>query len=466
MKNAVKLGIVSVLCMLLLAGITFAAVETFWYSPSNATAAKFGSGNTVINTTWEGRGGSAISNASLEINYTTAAVNYTMFLYNGTVNFGTWSWNASTLITGAGNWEWRVFSTAVDGTQNVTSSYQLTLNTADNPLKITINNGTAQVAKNVSITYGTSVIVNSTNSTGSAEQFLDGALIVNPYTSTFGVGTYMFVANTTTNQNYTVNTTSIYLTVNKATPSTLVIAFNKTSYPASAVHWVKNSTMVNITTVSDHFQSPVLLWVNNTLWNTSTSATMTNLSNNWKAANGGKWNISVVQASSTNYSALMTTNWIGIDNAAPVLTHTSGEVMYIGQSSPVYLNATVVDANSGVITSALYEINGINYTMVDTGSDIYRATVTGLDYGNYSVRVFANDNSAGGTNWGSTTGWVNFVEVIAGGGGSPSGGGGYYVPSYEPVEVQPFATTGAETTGLSPLIVVLSLAVAFALASK
>lgn len=153
----------------------------------------------------------SVSQVKFESNFSNTPRNYTMTQY--VTNY----YNYTAAIS-AGLSYWRSYAVDNEGNWNVSDTWYFTVSKADvNPVSLTINNGTAYVNQNVTITYGTTTVTTG-SATAGATLWRNGSSVSNPNTDRLGGGLWPYKVNATGNQNYSANATGLtyYITVNNA----------------------------------------------------------------------------------------------------------------------------------------------------------------------------------------------------------------------------------------------------------
>lgn len=132
-------------------------------------------------------------------------------------NSSTWIYNFTFNSIGAGVYNWTIGGNLTDGTSNTTSG-TYTVNKAA---------GAATLSSTAGWTYLTGTATTISCAGTGVNQYVDYALVANPYTNTFPVGTYAVDCNLTSTANYTAASDSETLIVLPA--GLLTSAFDETA---------------------------------------------------------------------------------------------------------------------------------------------------------------------------------------------------------------------------------------------
>jgi parallel beta-helix repeat protein len=157
-----------------------------------------------FNVTWTDDNDANGYNVSLiEINYTGVLTNYTT-LRDGNVSY-------FKIILGAGTYQWRFYANDSSNAWNSTNIWYATINKATPALTLT-------ASPSWSVLYGLrTTVTGSESNLGDADLsyklYRDNSLVSNPDVATLAVGSYSYVYNSTSGQNYTANSVSNNLTV-------------------------------------------------------------------------------------------------------------------------------------------------------------------------------------------------------------------------------------------------------------
>ncbi|MHB1764765.1 MAG: PKD domain-containing protein [Gammaproteobacteria bacterium] len=347
--------------------------------------------------------------------------------FNLSINNGTWS-NLASITSGT-----------TSNTEAAASFYNYTFNITGNTNYTTDNlQASYDIAQAVPYVNLTSNITNNFtynstpfNFTGSIVTYLNqlnGTLWINnintsvtnattSYLNATG-GIYSIVFNTTGNNNYTANTTTLTYEIYKAIPSIPELLINGTN----TTDTVLNNSIVPISTTN--ISSPnqadlnnqlawdiVYYYPNGTLDNTPFNISNINTSNNFTANMLGTWNFTLNTIGNANYTALDTYN-ISLIVSAPFInllyyqlnTPTYPDVaafnitpVYIGTDA-ITLNVSLVDFSHSEVFSKVIAPN-VNTTINASNSTL---TVGSLAAGTYNIYFVAND-TAGNSISNSTT---------------------------------------------------------------
>jgi hypothetical protein len=198
-------------------------------------------------------GNSDITQVIFEFNNANSTVTNNQTINSTCLKFMT---TKTDLAAGTYNYKWYVKDSA--GAWNYTSAIY-TVNKATPTL-------TLSASPSWTVTYPTlTTVTGSETNNGDSDLtynlYRNNVLVSNPETKELGAGNYNYVFNTTGGQNYTSNSVSGTLTVNKATPS-LSIQFNNSLVTYSTPEWENNFVYLNYSA-----QNPLgwLVYRNNTL---------------------------------------------------------------------------------------------------------------------------------------------------------------------------------------------------------
>jgi len=335
---------------------------------------------------WSG-GENLSGSVSLNTCYNTTGENKIIIKYyndnqcdtNGKANCTTNVWdeyitfnNYTTTITGppnvtvnysntlpAGHWYWKSYANDSSGSWNATPSWFFDIGQLPNPLTLVLNN-----SGNMSCTYPC-VSNASGNGNLTVANLYRNAILKNGENKAavqLAAGTHVYIFNTSGNQNYTTNSTSLWLTINQATPS-LSLFVNGTSGDQT-----RDNGILNITAALDAVKS-LLLYRNGTLLQTSTTP-LINISN-WGTT--GLFNVTAWFAGDENYTSAISSLNLRIDviNAS----------ISLPPSTKFRINAT---SNTGNFTpfnqtsfynstTTSYGLSGYSVTQIHNQYDIYNA---------------------------------------------------------------------------------------------
>lgn len=270
-------------------------------------------------------------------------------------------------ILPAGHWYWKSYANDSSGSWNSTPSWFFDIGQLPNPLTLTLNN-----SGNMSCTYPCVSNASGNGNLTVANLYRNSILknSENKVAIQLAAGTHVYIFNTSGNQNYSANSTSLWLIVNQYT-TTLSLWVNGTSGDQT-----RDSGILNITAALDVIKS-LLLYRNGTLLQTSTTP-LINISN-WGTA--GVFNVTAWFAGDENYTSAISSLNLHIDviNAS----------ISLPPSTRFRINAT---SNTGNFTP-------FNQTSV---MPIFNVTNTGIAAINVSMRLNASLPSCMATSMVST----------------------------------------------------------------
>ena len=245
---------------------------------------------------------------------------------------------------------------------------------------------------NISITPSSNVVypaattVSGTGCVGELTCVLyrNGGSVSNPDSVTLGAGTYVYVYNTTGNENYSAASFSRALIVNQSTG--LVYAYVNHTRTNMALE-LGQSISLNATLVNG--SGSIALLLNGATINNGSSP----LSNLTLFSNQGLFNVTASYAGNENYSASSETWFVSVvpDASAPSFSSfvedPNNATSYVtGQS--YRFNVTVTE--NYALDRVGIAFNGINYSVRNV-STVFTFNVTDLAAGTYSYYWWAND---------------------------------------------------------------------------
>ena len=293
--------------------------------------------------------------------------------------------NPDIALYGAGTYN---FTYNSSGNQNYTensTSNILIVSQAANALTLASSAGWSYV-------YGTETTLSCTTTSQTPNIYQNSTSITNPFTATYGAGTYNISCNISSSQNYTANESSQTLVASQATGLVYTYLNNNR---ANAT--ITNSTSIWLNASLAVGTGNLKLYNNGTLINSGAA----NISNLTSFSTTGLYNITGIYEGNQNYTSDDETWWVNStetpDTAPPQLTITSPANTTYNTASRNFN----VSANEALNTCVL-SLNSFatNYTMV------LNSTSTGAGYTNSSMNdgawtaVFACNDTAG--NWNST----------------------------------------------------------------
>lgn len=174
-------------------------------NPYNKTPNTWNNTPSIFNITWNTQEGT-IQTVTLESNYTGTPTNYTMNNPTGNV------YNYSKTLP-AGSFYWKSYANSTTGATNQTQKYAFTIQKAPNTCNLTIQASTTTTNQDNTGTSTETITTNATCQQGTTQLYYNNILVINPHTTTHGVGTQTYKTNTTGNQNYTSATQTNTLTI-------------------------------------------------------------------------------------------------------------------------------------------------------------------------------------------------------------------------------------------------------------
>jgi len=187
-----------------------------WFNNSTAIPAVYDyNTKSIFNITWNDTAGTgtSIDKVLIESNFSGVATNYTMTLIdayiNATENKGVYNYN---LTLPAGSFYWKSYANNSLGNWTASDTWYFAIAKATPALTLT-------ASPSWSVLYGLrTTVTGSESNLGDADLsyklYRDNSLVSNPDVATLAVGSYSYIYNSTSGQNYTANSVSNTLTVN------------------------------------------------------------------------------------------------------------------------------------------------------------------------------------------------------------------------------------------------------------
>jgi len=330
--------------------------------------------------------GVLVNNTSMSNTYDVSIYNYSIVLPAGTFNWTSYANDTSN------NW-------------NVSSTWTFTIGNGTVPLILSNNtslSGTYPYSTNITGS-GCPAQINCTlyrNDTGSLGSASDLAQL--------GVGVYNYTYNTSGNQNYSVNSTSIVLTISKGTPALNVYIDGNSSNETIAYPSIANIT-ANESNSGDS-DCIYALWKNTTqLINGSVVWNYTSLGNGTYGP--FKYNMS---GTCSNWTlGTSSSYYLFVNKGTP-----TGSISGINVTLPSTTSITPSESNAGDAD--------VNYTFwrdtslisLANGTASLSADTTSSTAGTYTYKL----NSTAGENWTSNSGISTLVITVSAASSSTTGG--------------------------------------------
>ncbi len=256
--------------------------------------------------------------------------------------------------------------------------------------------GTLTITPSLTVSYPT-----STTTTGSESNFGDGDLaytlyrnnvsVSNPETITLAAGTYAYIYNTTTGQNWTSNSTLglQVLTVNQETGDVRLFLNHTRANITEEVY--NRSIQINASLFNGQFGS-LNLTENNAQINFSDFLNLTAVRNYTSL---GDFNITIRYSGNTNYTADSEQWFITVRDSTPpnitgLIESPTDPSTYLSGRNYVF-NATITDNFAmGIV---LIQFDNVNYTVKNSSTDRFNFTISNLAAGTYNYLWRANDTS-------------------------------------------------------------------------
>jgi len=343
------------------------------------------------------------TSATIKGNTSSTGVLPTFSLYISNILLGSDSSVESSILMGYGTHNIVYNNTANANWTTASNStlYLIVDKNNTNPVKLTINNGTAYNDQNVTITYGTSINASCSmvySDSGTCSLYRNDTSIGTSENITLGVGTYAYLVNTSGNTNYTENTTgaTFYLFVNKADPTSSLLLKIDGSSDSTQSRTYPNTTMTNgSTTITGGDDLNYTLLRNGTLIGTDSPT-----ANETIKLGAAAYNYTFNTSGGTNYTAGQKEIILTINKGAVslnlTLNETNGDVTY---TYPQVINATgwknATDSEStynitlwrnGTIVDSNTSLNSVTQNiLLGNGTYNYTLTFTSTNYSDNSI---------------------------------------------------------------------------------
>jgi hypothetical protein len=279
------------------------------------------------------------------------------------------------------------------GGANYTSaaiSRTLTVNKAPTDVRLYLNGNEG----NASQTYGAQSNATATINVGGLAIQLsrEGTPASNPDIGTLAAGYYNYTADFAGNENYSADSQTYFLTINKATP-TLSLLINgldsDDSIPVFTDVIINASSTIPAGAVIGLYEDDVL----------EGSSTSVNATRNYTTLGDRIWKINISETQ--NYTSAEKNHTISVVDAGTpqysnLKEHPTDPAAYY-PTKTYQFNATWTD--NVEISTVILEFNGANYTLTDKAGNEYYKSFSNLAAGTYDYKWHANDTS---NNWGST----------------------------------------------------------------
>jgi len=345
-------------------------------NPQSSTPAKYSSSTlSSFNITWTDAL-SSIGTVLFESNYSGAPQNYSMYLLSGNV----YSYNAT---LPAGTFYWKAYANDSGGNLNASTQQTFTISKADNVVDLYLNGNKDQ---NLTITYLTQTNATGVASSGTANLYRDDVSVSNPEIVTLAAKTagYKYVVNTTGSQNYTSNSTTFYVFINKASPTLSLLLDG-----AASDKTVGYGTQTNATgTASNAGDSDLTYGLYRNAANVSSGASVSDVQT--LAANTYLYVYNT--SGGENYTSATINRTLTINKAATsVKLFLNGNEGNNSQTYGTSSNATATLNVSGLTFQLLR-----NGTQVASGTDsISELGTLAASYYNYTASFDGNENYTG-----------------------------------------------------------------------
>lgn len=330
--------------------------------------------------------------ADYEFNITITSTNATAGLEFNGINYSAQNltstlFNATISNLGAQNYTyyWWSYGNGTFNNYNISATYSYNITKA-------IPQGS--VAGTSPITFGTAGDVQGTetnNGDGDVtyQLFRDNVLVSNPDTTTLGVGSYNYIYNATSGQNYSANSSigTFSLTVNQAT-SEVNLTLNNTESNITIDQG--NTILLNGTLITGDATGTLRLYNNGSLINEGTIE----VSNNTLFNTPGLFNITVIYISSQNYSQSFETYYVNvIEVSAPTISIVSPANNTNTSNNQLDINYTVTNEQACWYSNDSMTLNitlasCTNITTITWSEGVHNVTV----WVNNSVGVEESDS--------------------------------------------------------------------------
>jgi hypothetical protein len=342
----------------------------------NSTPAKYSSSTlSLFNVTWTDTL-SGINTVLFESNYSGTPQNYSMYLLSGNV----YGYNVT---LPAGTFYWKSYANDSVGNLNASAQQTFTISKADNAVDLYLNGNKNQ---NLTVTYLAQTNATGVASSGTANLFRDDISVSNPEIVTLAAKTagYKYFVNTTGSENYTSNSTTFYLFVNKASPTLSLLLDGVASDKI-----VSYGTQTNATGAASNAGDSDLTY---------------NLYRNAANAGSGALVSDVQTLAANTYTYIYNTS--GGENYTSAAINRTLTVNKAATSAKLFLNGLESNTSQTYGTNsnatATLNVSGLTFQLLRNGTNVASGTdsiselgTLAASYYNYTVSFDGNENYTG-----------------------------------------------------------------------
>jgi PGF-pre-PGF domain-containing protein len=363
------------------------------------------------------------TSVTIKGNSTSTTTSPTLTLYAGDLSLGSGTSVNQTITAGAGTYNIVYNASENENWTSVTNNtiFLIVSPNSSNPVGLTINNGTAYNNQNVTISYGTTITVNCSNSyssSGSCSLYRNETLVTNNTNETVILGneTWAYKVNTSGNTNYSANASgeTFYVMVNKGTPDVKIFINDN---PANTT--INYSSALTIKGNSS--SGGVLPLFNISITNVTTSSQSVSISNTSQSSpifllpsiGNGTYRINLTANGNSNWSSTSNdTIFLLVNKGTLNLSLSVPNVIY-----PSNTTATSTEINTGDsdVNYTLY-LNASGFGLVNYSSALGNGNISNTNLlGAASYRYILNTTAGTFANWtANTTGIDANVTVSKG----------------------------------------------------
>lgn len=310
--------------------------------------------------------------------------------------YGSYRFNRTGLAAGSYSYQWWANDTI--GTLNGSGVRSYTVASR-------VPQGTLTTSSSWTVSYPTSVTIGlSESNAGDADVsytvYRDGVSVSSGETVTLGAGTYTYLLNATSGQNYTSNASMNQQTLTVTQAAGAVTLY--LNHSTSNITISQGSSIYLNATLTTGSGSISLLLDGQTI-NSGTSS----IFNVTSFSTPGTYNVTAVYGGNTNYSADSKTLFVYvIDSTPPQISFNQGTDPNNEFTSGLFVNVSLVESSLANITYLVFNSSGLVNETTSTSS-ITNMSFSGLPAGSYSYQVNVTDTG----NNRNTTGLRNITVL-------------------------------------------------------
>lgn len=273
------------------------------------------------------------------------------------------------IILPAGSWNWISYANNTTNEWNSTGNMTVEIGKGTVPLVLENNNSWSVVYLNPTNTNGSSCPAQL-----NCTLYRNDTNVTNPdVNSTFPIGSYVYVYNTSGNENYSSNSTTNTLIVNKIPTSISLWIDGLEASKCFIPNQIANFTaMINVSNLTINLSS------NYTGWNNTSNDTL--FYNTTNLTEQGVFYITASSEGNDTYASTSTTYYF--DTIPPVISFITSNTSEYDFNKTYWLNITVFSAN---ISNVTLEFNNTTQT-VSNSSNTFFWSIRDLSAGNYTYR--------------------------------------------------------------------------------